>query len=161
MVAPHKLPEFYEMMAQIQAPYEVCIENVQTLINRTTPANVSMEFDFKNYHPLDTIYKNLHDLTKQYPNIVQTIVGGKTYEGRLIIGVKVSFKANNPGVFIESGIHASEWIAPATAMYIFHQLLTSNNTEVRALAESHDWYIFPVFNPDGYEYTHTTVNAVL
>ncbi|XP_018362908.1 PREDICTED: zinc carboxypeptidase-like [Trachymyrmex cornetzi] len=156
MVAPHKLPEFYEMMAQIQAPYEVYIENVQTLINRAAPANVSMKFDFKNYHHLDTIYKNLDDLAKQYPDIVQIIVGGRTYEGRKIKGVKVSFKANNPGVFIESCIHAREWITPATAMYIFHQLLTSNNTEVRTLAESHDWYIFPVFNPDGYVYTHTT-----
>ncbi|KAG5315264.1 CBPA1 carboxypeptidase, partial [Pseudoatta argentina] len=150
MVAPHKLPEFYEMMAQIQAPYKVYIDNVQTLINRAMPANASMKFDFKNYHDFDTIYKNLDDLANQYPNVVQSIVGGKTYEGRKIKGVKVSFKPNNPGVFIESGIHAREWIAPATAMYIFHQLLTSNNTEVRTLAES------PVFNPDGYVYTHTT-----
>ncbi|XP_018394061.1 PREDICTED: zinc carboxypeptidase-like [Cyphomyrmex costatus] len=156
MVAPYKLSEFYEMMAQIQAPYEVYIENVQTLINRGTPANVSMEFDFKNYHPLKTIYKNLDDMAKRYPNIVQTIVGGKTYEKREIKGVKISYKANNPGVFIEGGVHAREWISTATVMYIFHQLLTSNNTEVRTLAESHDWYIFPVFNPDGYVYTHTT-----
>ncbi|XP_011704931.1 PREDICTED: zinc carboxypeptidase-like, partial [Wasmannia auropunctata] len=86
---------------------------------------------------------------------VQTVVGGKTYEGRPIKGVKVSFKPNNPGIFIEGGIHAREWISPATVMYILHQLLTSNNPEVRALAESHDWYIFPSFNPDGYVYTHT------
>jgi len=159
MVAPHKLPEFYEMMAQIQAPYEVYIENVQALIDRATPAGVST-FDFKNYHTLDTIYKNLDDLAKRYPDKVQTIVGGKTYEGRQIKGVKVSFKANNPGIFIEGGIHAREWISPATVMYILHQLLISNNPEVRALAESHDWYIFPLFNPDGYVYTHTTVSFV-
>ncbi|KYN42292.1 Zinc carboxypeptidase A 1 [Trachymyrmex septentrionalis] len=156
MVAPDRLYKFYEMMAEIKASYKSYIQNVQTLINQTMPANVSMKFDFKNYHHLDTIYKNLDDLAKQYPDIVQTIVGGNTWEGRKIKGVKVSFKANNPGVFIESGIHAREWITPATAMYILHQLLTSNNTEVRAVAESHDWYIFPVFNPDGYVYTHTT-----
>ncbi|KAG5308073.1 CBPA1 carboxypeptidase, partial [Acromyrmex insinuator] len=156
MVAPYKLREFYKMMAQIQAPYKVYIENVQTLINRTMPTNASMKFDFENYHDLDTIYKNLDDLAKQYPNVVQSIVGGETYKGRKIKGVKVSFKPNNPGVFIESGIYPMEWIAPATAMYILHQLLTSNNKKIRTLAESHDWYIFPVFNPDGYVYTHTT-----
>ncbi|EGI71157.1 Zinc carboxypeptidase A 1, partial [Acromyrmex echinatior] len=156
MVAPHKLPEFYDIMAQIQAPYKVYIENVQTLINRTMPTNASMKFDFKNYYDLDTIYKNLDDLVEQHPNVVQSIEGGETYEGRKIKGVKISFKPDNPGVFIESGIHAMEWIAPATAMYILHQLLTSTDTEVRTLAESHDWYIFPVFNPDGYVYTHTT-----
>jgi carboxypeptidase A2 len=158
MVAPHKLPEFYEMMAQIQVPYKAYIENVQELISITAPAAASSSFDFRNYHNLDVIYQNLDDLVKQYPDKVQSIVGGKTYEGRQIKGVKISFKTNNPGIFLEAGIHAREWIAPATVMYILHQLLTSSNPEVRALAESHDWYIFPVFNPDGYVYTHTTVN---
>ncbi|XP_011698098.1 PREDICTED: zinc carboxypeptidase A 1-like, partial [Wasmannia auropunctata] len=108
MVAPHKLPEFYEIMAQIQAPYEVYIENVQALINRAAPRVAVTTFDFKNYHTLDVIYKNLDDLAKQYPDKVQTVVGGKTYEGRPIKGVKVSFKPNNPGIFIEGGIHARE-----------------------------------------------------
>nr|XP_012226656.1 PREDICTED: zinc carboxypeptidase A 1-like [Linepithema humile] len=156
MVAPHKLPEFYEIMARIKIPYYVHIENVQALIDQTMPANQSTTFDFTSYHTLEEIYKNLDDLARQYPDKVQTIVGGKSYEGRIIKGVKISFKANNPGIFIEGGIHAREWISPATVMYILHQLLTSKDPDVRALAESHDWYIFPSFNPDGYSYTHTT-----
>ncbi|XP_029161889.1 LOW QUALITY PROTEIN: zinc carboxypeptidase-like [Nylanderia fulva] len=156
MVAPHKLPEFYEIMGQLGIPYQVHIEDIQTLIDETTPLTRSKSFDFTSYHTLDEIYKNLDDLTAQYANKVQTIVGGKTYEGREIKGVKVSFKKNNPGIFIEGGIHAREWITPATTMYILHQLLASNDSDVRALAESHDWYIFPSFNPDGYVYTHTT-----
>ncbi|XP_011690610.1 PREDICTED: zinc carboxypeptidase-like [Wasmannia auropunctata] len=155
MVAPHKLSEFHEIMTQIQALYEIYIENVQELINRTMSTCAS-RFDFKSYHTLDTIHKKMDDLEKKHPDKVQTVVGGKSYEGRPIKGVKVSFKPNNPGIFIEGGIHAREWISPATVMYILHQLLTSNNPEVRALAESHDWYIFPSFNPDGYVYTHTT-----
>ncbi|KAG5333622.1 CBPA1 carboxypeptidase, partial [Acromyrmex heyeri] len=156
MVAPQKLSEFYELMAQIQAPYKVSIENVQALINQETTAKASETFDFTKYHTLDTIYNYLDDLEKKYPDIVQTVVAGKSYEGRKIKGVKISFKQNNPGVFFESGIHAREWIAPATVLYILDQLLTSNNTDVRHLAESHDWYIFPVCNPDGYVYTYTT-----
>ncbi|KAG5343655.1 CBPA1 carboxypeptidase, partial [Acromyrmex heyeri] len=155
MIAPHKLPEFYEMMKQMQIPYTVFIENVQTLINRAAPARASSTFDFKNYHTLDVINKNLDDLAKQHSKFVQTVVGGQTYEGRQIKGIKVSFKANNPGVFIEGGIHAREWISTATVMYILHKLLKSDNPEIRALAESYDWYIFPSFNPDGYVYTHT------
>ncbi|XP_011632281.1 zinc carboxypeptidase-like [Pogonomyrmex barbatus] len=156
MVAPHKLPEFYEMMTRIGIPYQTYIENVQTLIDQTIPANRSILFDFNSYHTLEEIYKNLDDLAKQYPDKVQTIIGGRSYEGRQIKGVKVSFKANNPGIFIEGGIHAREWISPATVMYILHQLLSSNDPDIRDLAESHDWYIFPSFNPDGYAYTHTT-----
>ncbi|KYQ48741.1 Zinc carboxypeptidase A 1 [Trachymyrmex zeteki] len=151
MIAPQKLSEFYELMAQIQAPYKVSIENVQTLINRTMTARAekSKTLDFTKYHTLDTIYEYLDNLEKKYPSIVQTVVAGKSYEGREIKGVKISFKHNNPGVFFESGIHAREWIAPATVLYILDQLLTS-------IAESHNWYIFPVCNPDGYVYTHTT-----
>ncbi|EFN83243.1 zinc carboxypeptidase isoform X2 [Harpegnathos saltator] len=157
MVAPHKLPEFYEMMKNFDIPYNVHIENVQELIDRTTSTQSrTLSFDFTSYHTLDEIYENLDDLAKQYPNKVQTIIGGKTYEGRQIKGVKVSFKPNNTAVFIEGGIHAREWISPATVMYILHQLLTSKDVDVRNIAESYDWYIFPSFNPDGYVYTHTT-----
>jgi len=95
----------------------------------------------------------LESLPGLYPGIVTTIIGGKSYEGRQIVGVKISFKEGNKGVFLEGGIHAREWIAPATVTYIANQLLTSNDTAVRAVAESHDWYVFPSVNPDGYVYT--------
>ncbi|CAL1679898.1 unnamed protein product [Lasius platythorax] len=156
MVAPHKLPQFNEIMVQIGISYQINIENVQEFIDQTTPANRSTSFDFNSYHTLEEIYKNLNDLAERYPDNVQIIIGGETYEGRYIKGVKVSFTVNNPGIFIEGGIHAKEWISPATVMYILHQVLTSKDVDVRAMAESHDWYIFPVFNPDGYVYTHTT-----
>ncbi|KAL6434373.1 hypothetical protein ACFW04_006055 [Cataglyphis niger] len=155
MVAPHKLPQFYELMAQIGIPHQIHIEDVQALIDETTPMIRSKSFDFTSYHTLDEIYKYLDDLAKNSDK-VNIIIGGKTYEGRQIKGVKLSFKENNPGVFIEGGIHAREWISPATVMYFLNDLLTSNNTDVRALAERYDWYIFPSFNPDGYVYTHTT-----
>lgn len=161
MVAPHKLPQFYEIMTEIGVSYQINIENVQKFVDRTMPANRSISFDFNNYHTLDEIYKNLNDLSMQYPDNVQIVIGGRTYEGRQIRGVKVSFMANNPGIFIEGGIHAEEWISPATVMYILHQILTSKDADIRALAESHDWYIFPLFNPDGYVHTHTTVNNIL
>lgn len=160
MVAPHKLPEFYEKMDQINVPYEIHINDVQELIDETTPQTRSKSFDFTSYHTIEEIYKNLENLAEDNPDKVQIINGGKSYEDRTIKGVKVSFKPNNPGIFIEGGIHAREWISPATVMYILHQLLTSNDPDVRALAESNDWYIFPSFNPDGYVYTHTKVSSL-
>lgn len=67
------------------------------------------------------------------------------------------FIKNNPGVFIESGMHAREWIGVATSTFILNQLLTSTDASIKAIAENYNWYIFPVANPDGYTYTHTTV----
>lgn len=55
-------------------------------------------------------------------------------------------------------MHAREWIGPATSTYILNQLLTSTDASIKSIAENYNWYIFPVTNPDGYTYTHTTVS---
>lgn len=39
-----------------------------------------------------------------YPGVVTSVVGGSSYEGQEIKGVKVSFKAGNPVVIFEGGV---------------------------------------------------------
>ena len=63
---------------------------------------------------------------------------------------------NNRAIFIEANVHAREWIASATATYILNELLRSSDPEIQAISESVDWYILPVLNPDGFEYTRST-----
>lgn len=67
------------------------------------------------------------------------------------------FFQGNPTIFIESTVHAREWITVATTTYFLNELLTSKNASIVYLAQNFDWVIVPVFNVDGYEYTHTTV----
>ena len=86
---------------------------------------------------------------------------GWSYEGRCIKGVKLSHGGDKPGIFVGGGIHAQEWIAPATVTYILQQLLWSKDLYIRILAETYDWYLVPSFNPDGYVYSHEWVNAIL
>lgn len=160
MVAPHKLKEFYEIMNNIKMQFEVRIQNIQRLIDNTTSKSPSQSFDFKDYHTLEVIYSDLDDLAKKYPHKVQVIVGGVTYEGREIKGVKIISDETKSGVFIEGGMHGREWISPATVMYILHQLLSSNDSSVRYVADSHNWFIFPVFNPDGYVFSHEMVQFI-
>jgi len=156
MVSPHKLSKFRETMDKINMVYKVKINNVQKLIDDTMPQNQSQGFDFKSYHTLEEIYANLDELAKQYPHKVQVVVGGTTFEGRDIKGVKIISNEENPGIFIEGGMHAREWISTATVMYILHQLLSSEDPNVRYIADNHNWIIFPIFNPDGYAYTFTS-----
>lgn len=59
----------------------------------------------------------------------------------------------NRAIFIEANIHAREWIASATATYVLNQLLRSTDPAVVEMALNIDWYIIPVTNIDGYEYT--------
>lgn len=112
------------------------------------------------YYTLEDIYAWLDELAAQNPT-VSIISAGQSYEGRDLKGVKVSFKEGNRGVLIESGIHAREWIGPATSTYLLNEILTSTDPTFRKIAESFDWYIFPSNNPDGFTFTHTTVSLTI
>ncbi|XP_065284471.1 carboxypeptidase B-like [Dermacentor albipictus] len=98
----------------------------------------------------------LQNYAKEYDHVTYTSIG-KSYEGRDIIGAHIKTKENQPIVFFECGIHAREWISHATCLYIIDQLATQYETdeEVKRLLSKYEWRIYPVVNPDGYEYTHT------
>jgi Zinc carboxypeptidase/Carboxypeptidase activation peptide len=160
VVAPHKLAHFTEILERDNYVYKVVEANLQAELDALPiPSPIrrrSGEFNWKEYHTLSEIYSWLDKLVQEHPKHVEPVVGGTTYEGREIRGVKVSFKKGNPLVMVESNIHAREWITAATTTYLLNELLTSKNSTIREMAENYDWYIFPVTNPDGYVYTHTT-----
>lgn len=113
---------------------------------------------FDAYHTNDQINDWLDDLAATYPDLVTPLVAGLSYEGREIRGIKISHGEGRKIIFIEGGIHAREWISPATVIYLTNELLTSNDEDAKAAANDFDWYIFPVTNPDGYIWTHTDVS---
>lgn len=117
----------------------------------------SGRMSWDSYYRLEDIHAWMDSLGAAYPQIVSVISAGRSYEGRDIKGLKISFKSGRRSVFIEGGIHAREWISPATVTYIINELLTSSDPNFRRVAESFDWYIFPSVNPDGYVFTHTWV----
>ncbi|XP_055608876.1 zinc carboxypeptidase A 1-like [Uranotaenia lowii] len=156
VVPPHKLADFSETMEVEKISFELLNGNLQLMIeeekNRIKTKRTSRIFDWNEYQELDDINNWLEKLALEYDQ-VELIEGGRSYENRTIKGVKVSYKKGNPGIFLEGGIHAREWISPATVTYILNQLLTSEEEQVRKIAENYDWYIFPSVNPDGYVYT--------
>lgn len=117
------------------------------------PNSTAQDMDWNHYFHLQTIHAWLDDLAIKYKNIVTIIDVGKSYEGLPLKGIKLSHRTNNTAVFIEGGIHAREWISPATTTFILNQLLTSNDTQIQYIAQNWDWFFFPVINPDGYRNT--------
>lgn len=109
------------------------------------------------YYTMEEIEAWIDDLAATYPDIVTIIIGGESYEGRQIKGLRISHGAGKRIIFLEGGIHSREWISPSAVNYITNELLTSDNEEIKAAARDFDWYIFPVTNPDGYIWTHTSV----
>lgn len=157
VVAPHKFADFTETLEHEYISFRVLETNLQQSIDeeraRIQTKRTKGVFDWTEYHELDEIHTWLESLAAEYKH-VEVIEGGRSYENRSLKGVKVSYKSGNPGIFLEAGIHAREWISPATVTYILNELLTSNDTAVRNIAENYDWYVFPSVNPDGYVYTH-------
>ncbi|XP_037959652.1 zinc carboxypeptidase A 1 [Teleopsis dalmanni] len=159
VVAPHKIPDFLEIMGTKEIEYKLLETNLQQHFDNSDEQKTTRDssYGWTSYYQLDDTYKWLQSLAVEYPGVVTLIEGGKTYQGRSILGVKIS-KNNGgkqkPGIFIEAGIHAREWIAPASATYIINQLLTSSDSNLKNIALNYDWYIFPHANPDGYVYTH-------
>ena len=103
----------------------------------------------------------LRQLASDYPHLLTLKNIGKSYEGRDMLVAKISSGGNKkrPAILIDAGIHGREWIAPAMALYIIYNLVDKNSLN-SDLTDSVDWYILPVLNPDGYEYSHTTVRVL-
>lgn len=104
-------------------------------------------------------------LVEKNPNIATKIKFGSSYEKRdlNLIRIGIDSSDSKKAVFIEGGIHAREWISPATVTYFAEQLVNgynSNNKQIVQLLTTFDIYIAPVLNVDGYEYTHTTVSLL-
>ena len=57
-------------------------------------------------------------------------------------------------MWIDSGIHAREWIAPAVGTWMLNELV-ENYANHPELVDNLDWYFLPSHNPDGYRKSHT------
>ena len=111
-------------------------------------------FGFTNYYGIITIQNYLNCLANEHPDKVKLIEIGKSVEGRTLRVVKISSPPKNnqtkPAVWIDGGIHAREWISPASVLYLVHQLVEKqSNPENKKAVESFDIFIQPSINPDG------------
>ncbi len=115
------------------------------------------------YYTLAEIVANLDSMFVQYPNIItQKYSIGTSQQSRTIWAVKISDNPNVNENEIKVGydalIHAREPQSMASMMYFIWYLLQNYGTdsEVTYLVDNREMYFVPCFNPDGYEYNHTT-----
>lgn len=55
-------------------------------------------------------------------------------------------------IWIDGGVHAREWITPATVTYILNHLMSQWDDQPEYL-RNRTWYFMPMVNPDGYVYS--------
>lgn len=110
---------------------------------------------WNSYHRLDDIYGYLDYLEQTYPTLCSQRTIGKTVQGKDLRVLKISNgKPGNKAVWVDGGIHAREWISPASVTYIINQIVENYETESEDI-KNLDLYFITVANPDGYEYSHT------
>ncbi|XP_018335306.1 mast cell carboxypeptidase A-like [Agrilus planipennis] len=161
MVSADVGKEFIQYLKNHKIYYKEIIPDVEELLeSRSKPSdmytfnNKGGSLDFNRYEKYDTLVEYLYDLAVKYPNIISIDNLGQSTEGKEIVVAKLSISKediNKPIILIDAGIHAREWIAPAAALFIIKQL-TEVSINMR-LMKYIDWYIIPVLNPDGYEYS--------
>ncbi|CAL7933049.1 unnamed protein product [Xylocopa violacea] len=165
LVTADKVEEFKQVLKQHRMNYTVTVEDVQEEVieeriaqevERKVQARLQDyapgKLSFTYYPNYNEVNEYLNYVTRTHGNVASLINIGNSYEGRSMKVLKLSTGGKNkPAIFIDAGIHAREWIAPVTALFIVDQLLENH----RNLLSQVDWYILPVLNPDGYEFTHT------
>ncbi|XP_011494644.1 PREDICTED: carboxypeptidase B-like [Ceratosolen solmsi marchali] len=159
LVLPDVIPRVSRFLRQRHVKYDVIIPDLQQAINSENPIKSQQEIedlegrnghrmDWTSYHRLDDIHGYLDYLANTYSDICSVMTIGKSVEGRPLKVLRISKGVDNaPALWIDGGIHAREWISPAVVTYLIDYLV-EHSEQLEA-----DYYILPVVNPDGYEYT--------
>ncbi|XP_033123555.1 carboxypeptidase A2-like [Anneissia japonica] len=133
--------------------YEIMMDDIQKVIDdqrekmdgRMSSSDVA-SFDYSVYHTYEE-YEFQQYTFKKKPKKTLFIIESQ---------LKGSGMSGKPVVWFEGGIHAREWISPATVMYFTSKLLenyASDSDEEVRLLDGLDWLIVPSLNVDGYVFT--------
>merc|ERR1712002_142848 len=156
---PELIESLKEMLANKGVEVSVMIDDVEKLIQETKPSGKAVKSDGKryamdwdDYHDHDVLNEFIAALSdaNDFANIVNI---GQSYEGRDMNVLAITKAgAGAPNIWLEAGIHAREWIAPAVATFIVRELV-EDYAEHPDYLDQINWYFIPSANPDGYAYS--------
>ncbi len=154
-----------EVLRDLKIDHVVEANDVQALIDEERRVNEAAKADrgasfHTAYRNLTEIDQFLNDMVALNPAIASRSTIGNSLEGRPTWAVRIAGPnaANNKSLAIVCGIHAREWVSPATGLWTIDKLISEygTNQQITDLVNGVNWYIVPVMNPDGYQFTITT-----
>ena len=154
-VVPNYLNELSNVLQYQNITYRVLINDLQRLLQKEHfPSNAksaSQDFDSE-YHSYPEILHEMRRLVYT-TNHARLVSIGTSYEFRRIYAIEIfeNESISRPLIFLNCGLHAREWLSPATCMYLVRQLLLDENA--LSLRANYTWIIVPVLNVDGYQYS--------
>ncbi len=124
-----------------------------------SPVNPKVQASWNKYYTYDGIADLCKRLAKEYPDLVTIESAGKSYKGRDIIALTISYKKNQnpdlkPGFYIDGNIHSNEIQGTEMALYTAWYLceMYEENTFINQLLKDKVFYIIPTINPDARQY---------
>ncbi len=156
IIAPEKLEE----LDQLGLRYKVLVDDIQVFLDRERVWRDSPGrgwFDaYKTYTEINDYIDQ--DLIAAYPNLISKEQIGTSVEGRAIHALTITSPTggpDKPAICFNALQHAREWITPMTVMYITDRFVRGyeSDPQIQTLLDELVFYIIPVVNPDGYEYT--------
>ncbi|XP_064349222.1 carboxypeptidase B2 isoform X2 [Camelus dromedarius] len=103
--------------------FSVLLENVEDLIQQQTTKDTinprASSSYYEHYHSLNEIYSWIEVISERYPDMIEKIHIGSSYEKYPLYVLKVSRKEQRTknAMWIDCGIHAREWISPAFCLW--------------------------------------------
>ncbi len=116
------------------------------------------------------VLAELASLAAAYPQLAEVVDLTARYgtpateEGRHLVAIKISDNVqvdeDEAALLLVSAHHSRELVTPVIALDAAQRLLSgyASDPQVRAAVDSHEIWIAPVWNPDGYQHVFTTDN---
>ncbi|XP_069792297.1 carboxypeptidase O [Narcine bancroftii] len=142
----------------------VLTENIQDLLDHQIPSDNELlhsprVHSYTKYHTMAEIYAWMDQMKETHKDLVTKHHLGVTYQNRTMYFLKISRKSDKPKkiIWMDCGIHAREWIAPAFCQWFVKEVLETYtaNPKMDRFLQNIDFYVLPVLNIDGYIYSWT------
>lgn len=188
-VGPEKKPQFESRLAQLGVDYKTqplmelmaalegnstyADEDNDELADECQPGDCESEGRshsrkrrqargfFSHYPRYHEILSFMSGLAARYPQFCRYESLGRSNEGRHIAGLSISLNTRTRPrrvAYIQAAAHGREWITTQTVLYLAYELLSNLRAFQRVLQDV-EVFLVPLVNPDGYEYTHTSVSC--
>merc|ERR1719228_92838 len=146
------------MLHQSGMEHEVLIDDLQAAVDgqidmRPEPRAHS----YTKYNSFDKIQSWIQSISSSSDLISKQTIGN-SYEGRPMTVLKIGKASGStkPAIFLDCGIHAREWISTAFCRWFVKEAVSTygSDKQMTSLLNQMDVFVLPVFNVDGYDFTH-------
>ncbi|XP_018429508.1 PREDICTED: carboxypeptidase O-like [Nanorana parkeri] len=154
-----------EELLRCSLSFDVLLDNITHYIGseerrRVRKKRSTPDYDYTKYHPMEDIYEWINIMSEKHTDLLTQHYLGSTYESRPMHYLKISEPSSNPKkiVWMDCGIHAREWIAPAFCQWFVKEIVQNypKDARLKKILRNLDLYVLPVLNIDGYIYSWTT-----